>query len=191
MEEKTVDLDRHRQQEEVKKTLIKKALEIGDKAPKYRKKFTLDGIVLVETGGDGFKEIPYLIKKEVDIPALTNTLEADMMFVIYTAITDLKENPKFKGRSIPLTRNELINPQIKGGITDIGFSKTVLKSLEKKKLLEVDVIKLVDTKLRKHTGARTVVFFTGKGRDYVRRHIDPEYRAGFERLGDGESGEGN
>lgn len=180
----TADLDKHRQQKEVKKALIKKAMEIGNRAPKLQKRFTLDGIVIVKPDGDGgFQELETTIDKDSHIPALTNAQEADMMFVVYTAITDLKINPKLKGRVIPLTRNELLEPQIRGGITDIGFTKGVLRSLEKKGLLEVETIALVNTKLKKHTGARTVVFFTKKGRDYVRTHINPDYRARFERLG--------
>ena len=180
------------QQNELKKELVKKAEEIAKSAPKYKMKYTLDGTVLVEPDGEGgFKEIPCPIKKDVDVPSLKTPQEVDMMFVIYTAVTDLKTNPKLKKRAIPLTRNEVLNPQIRGGITDMGFTKSTLKSLEKKNLIKVDIIKLVDTKLNKTTGARTVVFFTQKGRDYVRKRINPEYRAGFEILGDEQVVEGS
>jgi len=174
--------------EETRQALLKKAEELAKAAPKFLKRYTLDGVVLVKEGGGDLGtagkmiEVPNIIlKEEAEIPPNNlKTLEIDMMLVIYTAITDLKTNPKLKGRAIPLTRNELLNPTTRSGITDLGFSKSVLKSLEKKKLLEVDIIKLVNTKSKKHTGARTVVYFTQKGRTHVRRYIDPEYKAPFE-----------
>jgi len=188
MTENVIDINEAKEKEELKRqseTLVQTAERVLKSTPKILKKFTLDGICLLKQVDRNVEEIESKIKEYPEI-SLTPQ-EEDMMHVIFTAISDIKSNPKLKDRSIPLTRKEILEPHFRGGMTDMGFDKSVLRSLEKKKLLESEIIKLVKYEMKdkkivaKPTGARNVVFFTERGRSYVRRKFDPDYVADFER----------
>lgn len=159
-----------------------KAKKEFEKAMKEAAARAIEGqIVAMRHTPDGAIPLRQIKGEKVDTPipeveleeeVKLSTQEEDMMNVIFTAVGDIK---KLKNRSIPLTRSELLNPSNKGGCTDLGFQKGVLKNLVKKGLLdsvEVDLLRADG----KSVGRRGLVYFTPKGRAYVRKYIDEKYQ---------------
>jgi hypothetical protein len=99
-----------------------------------------------------------------------NAKHHEVMEVIYSAVCDIV-NMK---RSIPLTRNELIRPAAKRGVTTNGISKKLVNDLIDFDLIQERIIKIVNIE-QKPVRSQAVIYFTNKGRSYVRERIDQSY----------------
>lgn len=171
MQEKTniISAEEKLLQEKMKRELR----ESAEKAKEGRivaMRHTPDGAIPLRRVGGSDVDVPFP-EEELSEDVHLSPQENDMMAVIYTAVMDIR---KLKNRSIPLTRSELLNPSNKGGCTDLGFNKKVLRSLIKKGFLDSPEVDLLRTD-KKSIGRRGLVYFTTKGRSYVRQYINKSY----------------
>ena len=100
-----------------------------------------------------------------------NQDHAGLMEIIFAAVVDIRK----MRRTVPLTRNELIRPASKKGITKNGVSKVLIKDLVKFGLIEERIISIVNA-ANNPVRAQAVVYFTPRGRTYVRERIDDSYK---------------
>lgn len=94
----------------------------------------------------------------------------DIIATIYSAMNDII---RLK-RSIPLTRNELLRPARRRGITEKGVSKRTVNDLIKFGLIQERIIKIINS-AGKPVRAQAIIYLTPRGRAYVRERIDEEY----------------
>lgn len=129
------------------------------------KKWTPDGEVVIIQTKDGPVDVPLEVDVLRDEPKGFTAEHKDVMEIIYSAVSQINE----KGRTVPLTRNELVK--------DFGARPKVLKQLEGWGYIRGRVIKLVPKDDPKSVKGQAVAIFyyTPQGRAYVREHFDPAY----------------
>ena len=159
-------------QNECKDKLMEIAEKIVERAP-YAVRLTPMGEILVYKKGDQTSEEP-LSLIPCDRENALSVAQHDLMCTLYTAAQYIVET----GRSVPITRDELIKPRKEGGCTEFGYTKGELQKLEKMELIKIGYAYLSkkSTGSRKRpVGARVVVYPTALGRGYIQKFIDKEF----------------
>lgn len=147
---------------------IKKQIEdLNRKRP--LKKFTPHGEIIVQRQDGVERELPYAVEELGDLPNgfdLKSSLYMDIMARLYESCCQID---KMKKRRLPLTRAEFLNPAV------IGYrvKKRDLSKLIKWGLVSENVVDV--TKDEEPKGKRAIVYFTPKGRAFVRRYFEPSY----------------
>jgi len=158
------------EKEETKDPLVEMAEKIRSQAPQGIRLTPLgEKMVWKKEGGLVEDENLYIIHYNGEKP-LNATLH-DLMCTLYTAAQYIIKS----GRQIPITRNELIQPQKDGGCTQWGYKKGDVQKLEKLDLVKVGHTYLSEKKTQKKVGARVVVYPTALGRGYIQKFVDKEF----------------
>ena len=158
------------EEEKEKDPLVEMAEKIRSEAPQGIRLTPLGEKLVWKKGEDlvedeGLSIIPYSGEKPLNV-----TLH-DLMCTLYTAAQYIIKSR----RQIPITRDELIQPQKDGGCTKWGYKKGDVQKLEKLNLVKVSHTYLSEKKTQKRVGARVVVYPTALGRGYIQKFIDKEF----------------
>lgn len=147
---------------------IKKQIEkLNLNRPAIR--FTPHGEVMVRRQDGVEHQEDFPMEELGDLPEgfeLHRDTYIEAMSRIYEACSHIE---KMEKRFMPLTRPELLNFNVMG----IKIEKRDIGKLVKWGLLSEKVIPI--TKAGRPIGARAVVYFTPRGRAFVRKYFDPAY----------------
>lgn len=140
-------------------------------------KYTVDGEVIVMGAAHPddpkkmlVRDLPLSVVESSILPANWQTRHDFIMGVVFEACSQIKQ---MKNRKVPLTRKELIA---------FGVQKDEIARLVKWGLLSEKPITLQKDGSNAQTTV-SIVYFTPKGRAYIRKSIDPSY--GLERKQNG------